>query len=84
MLELAVCILFLLLLNHQYQLIQFFCAVLILQSMQQGDPAWIGYIYAFSIFVGVVLFLSVGFYNYCYNTSEQYIMYVVLVLSLNT
>ncbi|KAK3198556.1 hypothetical protein Dsin_021971 [Dipteronia sinensis] len=27
----------------------------LLQSMQQGDPAWIGYIYAFSIFVGVVL-----------------------------
>ncbi|CAN4101608.1 unnamed protein product [Withania somnifera] len=26
----------------------------LLQSMQQGDPAWIGYIYAFSIFVGVV------------------------------
>ncbi|KAK9267317.1 hypothetical protein L1049_009740 [Liquidambar formosana] len=25
----------------------------LLQSMQQGDPAWIGYIYAFSIFVGV-------------------------------
>lgn len=22
--------------------------------MQQGDPAWIGYIYAFCIFVGVV------------------------------
>lgn len=28
---------------------------LLLQSMQQGDPAWIGYIYAFLIFVGVVL-----------------------------
>ncbi|PPS08136.1 hypothetical protein GOBAR_AA12505 [Gossypium barbadense] len=28
---------------------------LLLQSMQQGDPAWIGYIYAFSIFVGVAL-----------------------------
>ncbi|RWR88757.1 ABC transporter C family member 2-like protein [Cinnamomum micranthum f. kanehirae] len=28
---------------------------LLLQSMQQGDPAWIGYIYAFSIFAGVVL-----------------------------
>ncbi|GMH31056.1 hypothetical protein Nepgr_032899 [Nepenthes gracilis] len=27
----------------------------LLQSMQQGDPAWIGYVYAFSIFVGVVL-----------------------------
>ncbi|KAH7544598.1 hypothetical protein FEM48_Zijuj01G0002700 [Ziziphus jujuba var. spinosa] len=26
----------------------------LLQSMQQGDPSWIGYIYAFSIFVGVV------------------------------
>ncbi|CAL0309004.1 unnamed protein product [Lupinus luteus] len=26
----------------------------LLQSMQNGDPAWIGYIYAFSIFVGVV------------------------------
>ncbi|KAH7568510.1 hypothetical protein JRO89_XS06G0008700 [Xanthoceras sorbifolium] len=26
----------------------------LLQSMQQGDPAWIGYIYAFSIFAGVV------------------------------
>ncbi|KAG8385226.1 hypothetical protein BUALT_Bualt03G0020100 [Buddleja alternifolia] len=26
----------------------------LLQSMQRGDPAWIGYIYAFSIFVGVV------------------------------
>ncbi|XP_051128280.1 ABC transporter C family member 2-like isoform X2 [Andrographis paniculata] len=26
----------------------------LLQSMQQGDPAWIGYIYAFSIFLGVV------------------------------
>ncbi|KAJ4703009.1 ABC transporter C family member 2-like [Melia azedarach] len=25
----------------------------LLQSMQQGDPAWIGYIYAFSIFLGV-------------------------------
>ncbi|PIA50779.1 hypothetical protein AQUCO_01200196v1 [Aquilegia coerulea] len=27
----------------------------LLQSMQNGDPAWIGYIYAFSIFVGVAL-----------------------------
>ncbi|KAL5577346.1 hypothetical protein UlMin_019045 [Ulmus minor] len=27
----------------------------LLQSMQRGDPAWIGYIYAFSIFAGVVL-----------------------------
>nr|AIU41637.1 ABC transporter family protein [Hevea brasiliensis] len=27
----------------------------LLQSMQEGDPAWIGYIYAFSIFAGVVL-----------------------------
>ncbi|XAR72527.1 Xenobiotic-transporting ATPase [Bertholletia excelsa] len=27
----------------------------LLQSMEQGDPAWIGYIYAFSIFVGVSL-----------------------------
>ncbi|KAM7258623.1 hypothetical protein ACFE04_014364 [Oxalis oulophora] len=27
----------------------------LLQSMQKGEPAWIGYIYAFSIFVGVVL-----------------------------
>ncbi|KAL5716112.1 Canalicular multispecific organic anion transporter 1 [Ranunculus cassubicifolius] len=27
----------------------------LLQSMQQGEPAWIGYIYAFSIFAGVVL-----------------------------
>ncbi|GAB2280789.1 Multidrug resistance-associated protein 1, partial [Dionaea muscipula] len=27
----------------------------LLLSMQRGDPAWIGYIYAFSIFVGVVL-----------------------------
>ncbi|KAF3970894.1 hypothetical protein CMV_005450 [Castanea mollissima] len=26
----------------------------LLKSMQRGDPAWIGYIYAFSIFVGVV------------------------------
>ncbi|KAF3450335.1 hypothetical protein FNV43_RR06415 [Rhamnella rubrinervis] len=26
----------------------------LLQSMQQGEPAWIGYVYAFSIFVGVV------------------------------
>lgn len=26
----------------------------LLQSMQRGDPAWIGYIYAFSIFAGVV------------------------------
>nr|DAD37246.1 TPA_asm: hypothetical protein HUJ06_007887 [Nelumbo nucifera] len=28
---------------------------LLLQSMQRGDPAWIGYIYAFSIFAGVSL-----------------------------
>ncbi|CBI30983.3 unnamed protein product, partial [Vitis vinifera] len=27
----------------------------LLQSMQRGDPAWIGYIYAFSIFIGVSL-----------------------------
>ncbi|KAL9224406.1 hypothetical protein vseg_000440 [Gypsophila vaccaria] len=27
----------------------------LLKSMQRGDPAWIGYVYAFSIFVGVVL-----------------------------
>ncbi|KAM6551936.1 hypothetical protein CsatB_001744 [Cannabis sativa] len=27
----------------------------LLQSMQQGDPAWIGYVYAFSIFVGVAI-----------------------------
>ncbi|KAF5736366.1 ABC transporter family protein [Tripterygium wilfordii] len=26
----------------------------LLQSMQRGDPAWIGYVYAFSIFLGVV------------------------------
>ncbi|KAL6561922.1 Canalicular multispecific organic anion transporter 1 [Orobanche gracilis] len=26
----------------------------LLESMQRGDPAWIGYIYAFTIFVGVV------------------------------
>ncbi|THG21569.1 hypothetical protein TEA_007943 [Camellia sinensis var. sinensis] len=25
----------------------------LLQSMERGDPAWVGYIYAFSIFVGV-------------------------------
>lgn len=25
-----------------------------LQSLQRGDPSWIGYVYAFSIFVGVV------------------------------
>lgn len=29
--------------------------------MQQGDPTWIGYIYAFSIFAGVVRFLSFTF-----------------------
>ncbi|KAJ8627273.1 hypothetical protein MRB53_020580 [Persea americana] len=28
---------------------------LLLQSMQRGDPSWIGYIYAFSIFAGVAL-----------------------------
>ncbi|KAK1277387.1 ABC transporter C family member 2 [Acorus gramineus] len=28
---------------------------LLLKSMQQGDPSWIGYIYAFSIFAGVAL-----------------------------
>lgn len=28
---------------------------LLLQSMQRGDPSWIGYIYAFSIFAGVSL-----------------------------
>ncbi|ESQ33830.1 hypothetical protein EUTSA_v10006558mg [Eutrema salsugineum] len=27
----------------------------LLQSMQKGDPAWVGYVYAFSIFVGVTL-----------------------------
>ncbi|XP_042940920.1 ABC transporter C family member 12-like isoform X3 [Carya illinoinensis] len=27
----------------------------LLESMQRGDPAWIGYIYAFSIFIGVSL-----------------------------
>ncbi|KAJ0621156.1 putative ABC-type xenobiotic transporter [Helianthus annuus] len=27
----------------------------LLQSLQQGDPSWIGYVYAFSIFVGVSL-----------------------------
>ncbi|KAL8152436.1 hypothetical protein V2J09_010196 [Rumex salicifolius] len=27
----------------------------LLQSMQSGDPAWIGYVYAFSIFLGVFL-----------------------------
>ncbi|KAJ8538757.1 hypothetical protein K7X08_030053 [Anisodus acutangulus] len=26
----------------------------LLQSMQRGDPAWIGYVYAFAIFIGVV------------------------------
>ncbi|GAV87979.1 ABC_tran domain-containing protein/ABC_membrane domain-containing protein [Cephalotus follicularis] len=38
----------------------------LLQSMQNGDPAWIGYIYAFSIFVGVlfgVLFEAQYFQN---------------------
>ena len=32
-----------------------------LQSMQQGDPAWVGYIYAFSIFLGVVRLLILSF-----------------------
>ncbi|KAJ7969064.1 ABC transporter C family member 2-like [Quillaja saponaria] len=39
-----------------YDLSQFVGPILLnnlLQSMQRGDPAWIGYIYAFSIFVGV-------------------------------
>ncbi|XP_042515081.1 ABC transporter C family member 2-like [Macadamia integrifolia] len=39
---------------------------LLLQSMQSGDPAWIGYIYAFSIFAGVslgVLFEAQYFQN---------------------
>ncbi|KAJ6333090.1 hypothetical protein OIU77_009035 [Salix suchowensis] len=27
----------------------------LLKSMQEGDPAWIGYVYAFSIFAGVVI-----------------------------
>ncbi|KAJ4976197.1 hypothetical protein NE237_001303 [Protea cynaroides] len=39
---------------------------LLLQSMQRGDPAWIGYIYAFSIFAGVaigVLFEAQYFQN---------------------
>jgi len=31
---------------------------LCLQSMQRGDPAWIGYLYAAAIFLGVVLVLS--------------------------
>ncbi|GKU99912.1 hypothetical protein SLEP1_g12690 [Rubroshorea leprosula] len=38
----------------------------LLQSMQQGDPSWIGYIYAFSIFAGVavgVLFEAQYFQN---------------------
>ncbi|KAK3022451.1 hypothetical protein RJ639_047588, partial [Escallonia herrerae] len=26
----------------------------LLQSLERGDPAWIGYVYAFSIFVGVI------------------------------
>lgn len=28
--------------------------------MQEGDPAWIGYIYAFSIFAGVVWSLLIN------------------------
>ncbi|KAF5194274.1 Abc transporter c family member 2-like [Thalictrum thalictroides] len=38
----------------------------LLKSMQEGDPAWIGYIYAFTIFVGVglgVLFEAQYFQN---------------------
>ncbi|CAH2034504.1 unnamed protein product [Thlaspi arvense] len=27
----------------------------LLQSMQEGDPAWVGYVYAFLIFVGVIV-----------------------------
>ncbi|THG04306.1 hypothetical protein TEA_014856 [Camellia sinensis var. sinensis] len=30
----------------------------LLQSMERGDPAWVGYIYAFSIFVGVTFIIS--------------------------
>ncbi|KAI9198325.1 hypothetical protein LWI28_013908 [Acer negundo] len=39
-----------------YDLSQFVGPILLnhlLQSMQRGDPTWIGYIYAFSIFIGV-------------------------------
>ena len=36
------------------------------QSMQQGDPAWIGYIYAFSIFVGVV---GILYFSLCFSLS---------------
>ncbi|KAM6551931.1 hypothetical protein CsatB_001739 [Cannabis sativa] len=45
-----------------YDLLQFVGPVLLsqlLQSMQRGDPSWIGYIYAFLIFAGV----SVGVVN---------------------
>lgn len=37
---------------------KFIIPFLCLQSMERGDPAWIGYIYSFLIFVGVVWFLS--------------------------
>ncbi|KAK2998796.1 hypothetical protein RJ639_023994, partial [Escallonia herrerae] len=30
----------------------------LLQSLERGDPAWIGYVYAFSIFVGVIPVLT--------------------------
>ncbi|KAJ0016881.1 hypothetical protein Pint_11055 [Pistacia integerrima] len=42
-----------------YDLSQFVGPVLLnhlLQSMQRGDPAWIGYVYAFLIFVGVFVY----------------------------
>ena len=41
---------------------------LVLQSMQRGDPTWIGFVYAFAIFVGVVCLLI--------STFEKHIMFI--------
>lgn len=59
----------------------------VLQSMQQGDPAWMGYIYAFSIFVGVVRkldplkFLSYSSFMFHFDMLDNMIEIVLYLLT---
>lgn len=53
-----------------------------LQSMQQDGPAWIGYIYAFSIFVGVVWLNDFLYFILLEKAGFQLLIMLVIYLLL--
>lgn len=56
-----------------------------LQSMQQGDPASIGYMYAFLMFAGVVWLLSCDYSDKIFIVifNLDYVIVVLLILFKN-